>query len=116
MKTTRTPTLAGFALSASEGRTPKPLNILRAEILVKLADADTHDAVAIFHQFARPLSGPPLHRHSYEDEWVYVLNGEIIIEVDGERSALSAGGSAFTLRCPESVSRWQISSVNSCSR
>jgi len=96
--TTRTPTLAAFTLTSSEGRTPQPLNIRGAELLVKLADADTHGAIAIFHEIAPPLSGPPLHRHTYEDEWFYVLNGEITIEVDGVRSVLSKGGSAFAPR------------------
>jgi Cupin domain len=80
---TRTP--AAFTLSSSEGRTPQSLNILGAGILVKVADADTHGAVAIFHHIAPPLSGPPLRRHSREDEWFYVLNGEITTEIDGER-------------------------------
>lgn len=96
--TTRTPTVAAFALSAGEGRTPQPLNILGPEILVKLADADTLGDVAIFHQIVPPLGGPPLHRHSYEDEWFYVLNGKMTLEIDGERKLLYAGGSAFAPR------------------
>lgn len=96
--TTRTPTVSAFTLTSSEGRTPQPLNILGAEILVKLADADTLGAVAIFHEIVPPLGGPPLHRHSYEDEWFYVLNGEITLEIDGERKLVYAGGSAFAPR------------------
>jgi mannose-6-phosphate isomerase-like protein (cupin superfamily) len=98
MMTTRAPTLVAFTLAPNEGRTPQPLNILGSEILVKLADADTHGAAAVFHQIVPPLGGPPLHRHSYEDEWFYVLNGEITIEIDGEQKVLYAGGSAFAPR------------------
>ena len=50
MMTTPTSALAAFTLTTTEGRTPQPLNILGAEVLVKLADADTCGAVAIFHQ------------------------------------------------------------------
>jgi quercetin dioxygenase-like cupin family protein len=96
--TTRTPTVAGFTLSPSEGRTPQPLNILGTEVLVKLANADTHGAVAIFHETVAPHGGAPLHRNTCEDLWFYVLKGEITIEADGERSVLSAGSSAFTPR------------------
>lgn len=96
--TTRIPTLSPFTLAASEGRTSQPLYILGSDLLVKLSDADTHGAVAIFHQIVRPLWGLPLHRHSYEDEWFYVLNGEITTEIDGERNLLRAGGSAFAPR------------------
>ena len=95
---TRIPTLAAFTLSASEGRTPQLMNILGAEVLVKLADADTLGAAAILHEIVPPLGGPPLHRHSNEDEWFYVLNGEITIEIDGEGEVLYAGDSAFAPR------------------
>ena len=90
--------LDAFTLAAREGRTPEPLDILGQECLVKLANADTNGAAAVFHLDVPPLSGPPLHRHSREDEWFYVLDGEVTAEVDGSRSDLGAGGSAFAPR------------------
>jgi quercetin dioxygenase-like cupin family protein len=96
--TTRKPALAAFALASDEGRTPQPLNILGAETVIKLADADTNGAAAIFRQTVPPLGGPALHRHSREDEWFYVLDGEITTEIDGQRSVLRAGDSAFAPR------------------
>jgi mannose-6-phosphate isomerase-like protein (cupin superfamily) len=90
--------LEAFALAAREGRTPEPLDILGQECLVKLANADTNGAAAVFHLDAPPMSGPPLHRHSREDEWFYVLEGEVTVEVDGSQSVLSVGGSAFAPR------------------
>jgi quercetin dioxygenase-like cupin family protein len=90
--------LEAFAVAAREGRTPEPLDILGQECLVKLSNADTNGAAAVFHLDAPPMSGPPLHRHSREDEWFYVLDGEVTVEVDGRRSVLSAGGSAFAPR------------------
>jgi quercetin dioxygenase-like cupin family protein len=95
---TRVPTFAAFTLAAGEGRTPQPLSILGGEVLVKLADADSRGAAAVFRHTVPSLSGPPLHRHSYEDEWFYVLEGEITFVVDGERNVLHAGGSAFAPR------------------
>jgi quercetin dioxygenase-like cupin family protein len=91
-------TLNTFALTASEGRTVPPLNILGRDLLVKLANADTDGAVAIFHQVVSPMSGPPFHRHSREDEWFYILDGEITLEIDGKRTTLHAGDSAFAPR------------------
>jgi glyoxylate utilization-related uncharacterized protein len=67
-------------------------------VLVKLANADTRGAVAIFRHAVAPMSGPPLHRHSREDEWFYVLNGELTLESDGQRIVLRRGGSAFAPR------------------
>jgi quercetin dioxygenase-like cupin family protein len=97
--TTKTASSNAFALAAHEGRTREPLKIHGADVLVKLASADTNGAaVVFFHQGVPPLSGPPLHRHSREDEWFYVLDGEITFEIDGRRTVLHAGGSAFAPR------------------
>ena len=96
--TTHTQSLSAFTLVSGEGRTTQPLNVLGAETVIKLADADTHGAAAIFHQTVPPLGGPPLHRHSHEDEWFYVLDGEITTEIDGQRNVLHAGDSAFAPR------------------
>jgi uncharacterized cupin superfamily protein len=65
---------------------------------VKLTNTDSNGAAAVFHLTVPPMSGPPLHRHSREDEWLYVLGGEIIAEIDGQRVVLGAGGSAFAPR------------------
>jgi mannose-6-phosphate isomerase-like protein (cupin superfamily) len=98
LMTTYRTRLNAFALSTGQGRTREPLNVLGAEVLVKLANADTNGAAAIFHQAVPPMSGPPLHRHSREDEWFYVLDGEIVAEINSRRSVLQAGASAFAPR------------------
>jgi quercetin dioxygenase-like cupin family protein len=38
----------------------------------------------------------PLHRHPEADEMVYVLDGEILINIDGQESRVAAGGMTFT--------------------
>jgi quercetin dioxygenase-like cupin family protein len=96
--TTQSIAVKSFALSAEERRTRQPLNILGAEMLAKLTNDDTDGRVAIFQQNVPPMSGPPLHRHSREDEWFYILDGQITIQVDGQRTILRAGGSAFAPR------------------
>ena len=37
-------------------------------------------------------------RQSREDEWFYILEGEITLEIDGKRTTLHTGGSAFAPR------------------
>ncbi len=96
--TTQSINVNAFTLAAREGRTREPLDILGAEVLVKLGRVDTSDAAAIFYQNVPPMSGPPLHRHSREDEWFYILDGKITTEIDGQRTVLQAGGSAFAAR------------------
>ena len=39
--------------------------------------------------------GPPLHIHHREDEWFYVLEGEITVWVDGTTAVLPAGAFAY---------------------
>jgi quercetin dioxygenase-like cupin family protein len=76
----------------------RELDVLGEPGLVKLAGADTGGAVAVVHLTVPKLSGPPLHRHSREDEWFYVPNGELTWEVDGQRFTGGAGASAFAPR------------------
>lgn len=90
--------LTAFTLAADEGRTREPLNILGQDMRVKVSSADSDGALAVFHADVPPMSGPPLHRHSREDEWLYVIDGQITVEVDGRRTILGAGGSAFVPR------------------
>lgn len=91
--TTRNISLNPFVLEVRRGRTREPLNILGEKPLVKLASTDTEGAVAIFRPTVPPLVGPPVHRHAFEDEWFCVLDGQITVEVDGERSVLEEEGS-----------------------
>lgn len=93
MNTTRT-----VVLTADEGRTPAPLNIVGETTLVKLAPEDCEGRYAVFHLEAPPMSGPPLHVHAREDEFFYVLEGELVFEIDGVSNVVRAGGSVGLLR------------------
>jgi quercetin dioxygenase-like cupin family protein len=77
-----TSSLNAFSVAPEQGRSSKPLNILGLDVFVKLANTDSNGAVAIFQHAVPPMGGPPLHRHSREDEWFYVLDGETTVEVD----------------------------------
>jgi quercetin dioxygenase-like cupin family protein len=75
-----------FRWSPDKGARREALDILGEEVLVKLTNTDTNGAAAVFHLTVPPMSGPPLHRHSREDEWFYVLDGEITAEIDGQKT------------------------------
>ena len=64
--------LKTLVLGPQDHRSSAALDILGQPGLVKLAGSDTKDAVAVMHVTAPKHSGPPLHRHSREDEWFYV--------------------------------------------
>jgi quercetin dioxygenase-like cupin family protein len=90
--------LKTLVLGPQDHRLREPLDVLGEPGLVKLSGADTNNAVAMVHLTVPKLAGPPLHRHSREDEWFYVLDGEIVLQVDGQRFTAGAGTSAFAPR------------------
>lgn len=90
--------LKALILGPQDNRAKETLDVLGQPAIVKLAGGDTNGAVAVIHVTVPELSGPPLHRHSREDEWFYVLDGEITFEVDGQRWKTSTGSSAFAPR------------------
>lgn len=91
------PTLP-VVLTAEEGRTSEPLNIVGERTLVKVAPEDCEGRYAVFHLDAPPMTGPPLHVHAREDEFFYVLEGELVFEIDGVCHTVKAGGSVGLLR------------------
>jgi quercetin dioxygenase-like cupin family protein len=83
---------------AGHGRTPAPLNIVGEETLVKVSAEDSDGTLAFFHLVAPPMSGPPRHVHTREDELFYVLEGELVFELDGERHTVRAGDTVYLRR------------------
>jgi quercetin dioxygenase-like cupin family protein len=96
--TTISQKLTTLVLGPRECRLGGPLDVLGEPCLVKLAGADTANAASVVHLTVPKLAGPPLHRHSREDEWFYVLDGNLTWEVDGQRFTGGAGASAFAPR------------------
>jgi quercetin dioxygenase-like cupin family protein len=62
----------------------------------KLMNDDTGGAFFMFEDVLTGGKTTPLHRHPEADETVYVLEGEILVNVDGKESRVSAGGITFT--------------------
>jgi quercetin dioxygenase-like cupin family protein len=62
---------------------------------VKSSTETTAGAVAVIEHHAPRGAGSPLHVHSREDEWFYVLEGELTFWVDGETSVAPAGSFVF---------------------
>lgn len=85
-------------VTARDGRTPAPLNIVGEETLVKVSADDSDGTLAFFHLVAPPMSGPPRHVHTREDELFYVLEGELVFELDGGRQTVGAGDTVYLRR------------------
>ena len=62
----------------------------------KLMTEDTGDAFFLFEDLMAGGKTTPLHRHPEADETVYVLEGEILANIDGKETRVTAGGLTFT--------------------
>src|SRR5262245_50972371 len=76
----------------------KTLNVLGDVVLSILVGADTGGAYAVQHQISQPGEGPPLHRHSREDESFFVLEGEYAITLGEQVIRAPAGTLLFAPR------------------
>jgi quercetin dioxygenase-like cupin family protein len=62
----------------------------------KLRADDTRGAFFMFEDAMTQGKTTPLHRHPEADETVYLLEGEILVNVDGNETRVGAGGVTFT--------------------
>jgi quercetin dioxygenase-like cupin family protein len=85
-------------LKPGESRLENPLDILGDLVLIKLGGRDTAGQLTVMMGITPPKAGPPLHRHSREDESFYVLEGEYLFEVDGKQFHAGPGTFAFLPR------------------
>ena len=82
---------AGKTVAAAEFQTGKMHTLLSGR--------ETGGAFTLLIDTALPVDGPPLHvHHNEEDEALYVLEGTLTLQLNGERFTLLAGGSAFLPR------------------
>lgn len=64
-----------------------------SEILFKTSAAETPSLFAIEHTKLVPGWGPPLHLHFAQEEWFYVIEGEVLIQAGDQRVTLKPGDS-----------------------
>ena len=62
----------------------------------KLLAEDTGGAFFLFEDVMTQGKCTPLHRHPEADETVFVLEGEILVQIDGIETHVGAGGMTFT--------------------
>ena len=63
-----------------------------------LSEQQTGGAFSLFHATIPPDSGPPLHVHSHEDEYFYILSGRFEFSDGDDRHAVMPG---FCLHAPQ---------------
>ena len=92
MSTTTNRPVAPIALPPGEGETLWFLGML---VTVKASHESTGGTVAVIEHLGPRGSGSPLHVHRNEDEWFYVLDGELTFWVGGAVTVAKAGAFVF---------------------
>lgn len=90
--------LTPFVVGPEECRLAHPMQMPGHEVLVKACSEDTGGVFAVGLLLAKPMSGPPLHMHTREDEWFYIRSGEFTFQVANERFTAGPGTSVFAPR------------------
>ena len=92
-----------FALEPGAGTSVR--NPVGAQLVFKLRGEQSNGGMTVFETVAAPQDGPPLHFHELQDEWLYVLKGEMRFRLGDDVMPAPAGSFAFI---PRSVAHtWQ---------
>jgi quercetin dioxygenase-like cupin family protein len=86
------PTATPIALGPGEG---EALWFLGSLVVLKSSAAATNGQVSVSEQLAPRGMGSPMHVHRREDEWFFVLEGELTFWVDGEVTVAPAGSFVY---------------------
>jgi len=62
-------------------------------ILFKVLTRDAGGGLFVIEHKGLGHGGPPVHIHPHQDEWFYVMEGEVLFQVGSERKTLRAGES-----------------------
>jgi mannose-6-phosphate isomerase-like protein (cupin superfamily) len=81
-----------------------------------LTGRETNNTFCLFENRSPGISATPIHVHEFEDETIFVLEGEMEAILDGESRIVRAGQALFLPRCvphqlknsSESPSRYSI--------
>jgi mannose-6-phosphate isomerase-like protein (cupin superfamily) len=86
----------GFSVAAGDDRLGEHIKLGGEPNDCKVSAQDTDGAMCVF-EFTG-MGGGPRHLHHEQDEWIYVIDGEVDFVVGAERLRLTAGESIFIPR------------------
>ena len=78
-----------------EDRFGHPARMPTSSLAVKVATSETGGALFIVEHTHLLPGGPALHLHLYQDEWFYVMEGEVAFQLGEQRLHLHAGESVL---------------------
>ena len=84
----------------------KQINVIGDQMTFKITGEDTNGLYTLLEQHNDPGVGIPLHYHENEDEVFRVIEGQIALEVAGEKWMLGPGDVGF---CPRGIPHtWRV--------
>lgn len=78
-----------------EDRSGHPFRMPTSSLSVKVATSETSGGLFIAEHTHLLPGGPALHLHLYQDEWFYVMEGEVALQLGEQRLHLHAGESVL---------------------
>jgi len=89
-------TSALHIVAAGQDRFGPPHTLGFSSLAFKVTTADSGGNLFIIeHTHLMPSTGPALHLHFSQDEWFYVMEGEVAFQVGDQRVSLRAGESVL---------------------
>jgi quercetin dioxygenase-like cupin family protein len=84
-----------FHLPGAGGRVVHPLG---GDVAFKVRGEQSGGSLTAFETVVAPGQGPPLHTHAYEDETLYVIEGDVRFKLGDELHSGGVGSFAFIPR------------------
>jgi mannose-6-phosphate isomerase-like protein (cupin superfamily) len=82
-------------VGASQDRLGAPHSMGISSLAFKVLSDDTGGNLFVIEHSHLVPGGPPLHLHLYQDEWFYVIEGEVAFQVGNRRVQLKPGESVL---------------------
>lgn len=91
--------LAPHTVGAGEDRSGPPHTLGFSSLTFKVLPRETGGALFLIeHSDLKPGGGPPLHVHLNQEEWFYVVQGAVTLQVGEQRLTLQPGESVLAPR------------------
>jgi quercetin dioxygenase-like cupin family protein len=85
----------GHVVGAGQDRLGETHSLGFSTILFKVLPRETGNGLFVIEHKGLGHGGPPVHFHLHQDEWFYVMEGEVLFQLGDKRQTLRAGESVL---------------------
>jgi quercetin dioxygenase-like cupin family protein len=82
-------------VTAGQDRLGEAHSLGFSTISFKVLPRETNGGLFLIEHTGLVKGGPRLHKHLYQEEWFYVVEGEVLFQIGDERKQLHAGDSVL---------------------